>query len=153
MIAKAIIFLSFIIYVTVLMYILFFDSRSLYIAKGVPFAQYLKFNSNFIPFKTIAIYVNALFDGSLNINIPIRNLVGNLLMFLPMGVYLPYYVKRVNKVSVFIIAMLILLLLVESFQMITGLGSFDIDDITLNLSGALIGYGIWKLKLVQKVLI
>ena len=32
-----------------------------------------------------------------------------------------------------------------------GLG-FDVDDIILNMLGAIIGYGIWKLKPVQKLL-
>ena len=93
-----------------------------------------------------------MFDGSLNIGIPIRNLLGNLIMFLPMGIYLPYYIKKINKVGGFTILMIILLFIIEVIQVVTKRGSFDIDDFILNMLGALIGFGIWKMKVVQKLL-
>lgn len=144
--------LSFVIYLIPLISILFLGTRSLYIGNEVPLSIYLRFSANFVPFETITIYIKAIFDGSMNINIPIRNLFGNLLMFLPMGIYLPYYVKRANKRGVFIIAMFGMLLLIEVIQLITRLGIFDVDDLILNMVGALIGYGIWEMKMVQRLL-
>lgn len=149
---KTMINLSFIVYLVSLISILFLGTRSLYMGDEVPLTIYLKFSANFVPFKTISIYVNALFNGSMNINIPIKNLFGYLLIFLPMGIYLPFYVKRVNKLGVFIIVIFGMLLLIEIIQLVTRLGSFDVDDLILNMVGALIGYGIWKTKIVQKLL-
>ena len=114
--------------------------------------EYIKRSSNFVPFKTISTYITAMFNGSMNIDIPIRNLLGNLIMFLPMGIYLPYYIKKINKVSGFTILMIILLFIIEVIQVVTKRGSFDIDDFILNMLGALIGFGIWKMKVVQKLL-
>lgn len=149
---KTMINLSFIVYLVSLISILFLGTRSLYMGDEVPLTIYLKFSANFVPFKTISIYVNALFNGSMNINIPIKNLFGYLLIFLPMGIYLPFYVKRVNKLGVFIIVIFGMLLLIEIIQLVTRLGSFDVDNLILNMVGALIGYGIWKTKIVQKLL-
>ena len=104
--------------------------------------DYMKFNSNFIPFKTITTYVKALFDGSMNI--PIKNLVGNFILFLPMGIYLPFFLKKINRGYLFFISMVFLLFIVEVIQLVTRRGSFDIDDFILNMLGALIGFGVWK---------
>jgi len=109
-------------------------------------------SSNFVPFRTISIYVQALFNGSMNLNIPIKNLFGNAFMFLPMGIYLPYFIRRINKVSVFSFSMLLLLFIIEVIQLITRRGSFDVDDLILNMFGALIGFAIWKVDVVQRLL-
>jgi glycopeptide antibiotics resistance protein len=73
-------------------------------------------------------------------------------MFLPMGIYLPYYIKKLNKVGKFTLSMIILLFVIEATQLVTRRGSFDIDDFTLNIVGALVGFGIWKTKTVQRLL-
>ena len=114
--------------------------------------EYIRTSSNFVPFKTISTYIMAMFDGSLNLGIPIKNLIGNLIMFLPMGIYLPYYIKKINKVGRFTFSMIILLFVIEVTQLVTRRGSFDIDDFILNMVGALIGFGIWKTKIVQRLL-
>ena len=36
-------------------------------------------------------------------------------------------------------------ILVEAVQLVTGLGSLDIDDVILNLSGATVGYLTWSI--------
>lgn len=114
--------------------------------------EYIKSSSNFVPFKTISTYLTAMFTGSINIDIPIKNLLGNLVMFLPMGIYLPYYIKRLNKVGSFTLSMIVLLFVIEVTQLVTRRGSFDIDDFILNVAGALIGFGIWKTKFIQRLL-
>lgn len=121
---------------------MFLGLRKLYVWDDVSFIEYIQFSSNFVPFQTISIYFNALFDGSMNIDIPIKNLFGNLLMFLPMGIYLPYFLRKLNKLGTFTISIIILLLSIEVIQLVTRLGSFDIDDLILNMVGALIGFGI-----------
>lgn len=149
---KAVLITSFVFYLLALISLLFLGSRTIYVWDDVSFIEYIQFSSNLVPFQTISIYFNALFDGSMNIDIPIKNLFGNLLMFLPMGIYLPYFLRKLNKLGTFTISIVILLLSIEVIQLVTRLGSFDIDDLILNMVGALIGFGIWKTKIVQQLL-
>ncbi|WP_234703466.1 VanZ family protein [Metabacillus indicus] len=144
---NAVFSISFMFYLLALISLLFLGSRGYW--TDVSLIEYIKSSSNFVPFKTINLYVHAIFDGSMNRDTPIKNLFGNFVMFLPMGIYLPYFIKRMNKVSVFSISMMISLLVIEIVQVAAKRGSFDIDDFILNMSGALIGYFIWKSKVVQ----
>jgi glycopeptide antibiotics resistance protein len=153
---KAIVGISFIFYLLALIMLLFvgvmFVGIRGYIWTDISLIEYIRSSSNLVPFKTISTYITAMFDGSLNISIAIKNLFGNLIMFLPMGIYLPYYIKKLNKVGKFTLSMIILLFVIEATQLVTRRGSFDIDDFTLNIVGALVGFGIWKTKTVQRLL-
>jgi len=140
---------SWIVYLLVLVMLLFMGNRG-YTWTELSLWEYIKIASNFTPFKTISTYIQAIMDDSINLYIPIKNLAGNLFMFLPMGIYLPFYINKLNKGSIFIISMIILLFLIEAIQLVARRGSFDIDDFILNMLGALIGFGIWKTKIVQK---
>jgi glycopeptide antibiotics resistance protein len=151
---KVIFCISFIFYLLALVMLLFvgvmFVGMRGHIWTDLSLIEYIKSSSNFVPFKTISTYIMAILDGSMNISIPIKNLLGNLIMFLPMGIYLPYFIKKINKVRTITISMILLLFVIEVIQAVTRRGSFDIDDFILNMVGALIGYGIWKTKIVQK---
>ena len=153
---KVIFSISFIFYLLALVMLLFvgvmFVGVRGHIWTDLSLIEYIRTSSNFVPFKTISTYIMAMFDGSLNLGIPIKNLIGNLIMFLPMGIYLPYYIKKINKVGRFTFSMIILLFVIEVTQLVTRRGSFDIDDFILNMVGALIGFGIWKTKIVQRLL-
>ncbi|MCM3396509.1 VanZ family protein [Oceanobacillus profundus] len=149
---KVIFGISFIFYLFALAMLLFLNSRGGTWSTDLSLLESVKFNSNFVPFKTISTYVQAIFDGSMNMNIPLKNLFGNLFMFLPMGIYLPFFINKINKVKIFTVLMFIVLLFIESIQLVTRRGSFDVDDLILNMLGALIGFGIWKAKVVQKLL-
>lgn len=133
---------SFAVYICVLFVLLFIKSRGYW--TGMPLSDYVRVSSNIVPFKTIGAYTDAIRDGSMNIDIPIRNLIGNILAFLPMGIYLPFFFKKLNKGSRYLMFMTLLLVVVEVGQLVTRRGSFDVDDYILNILGALIGYGIWK---------
>lgn len=130
--------------------ILFLRPRGIWL--DMPLLEYIKYSSNIVPFKTISAYINAIFYGSMNIDIPIKNLVGNFILFLPMGIYLPYLTIKMDKIATFSIAIIILVFIIEVVQLVTRIGSFDIDDFILNILGALIGFGIWKTKVIQKLL-
>lgn len=73
-------------------------------------------------------------------------------MFLPMGIYLPFFIHKISKVSIFTISMIIALFFIECIQLVTRRGRFDIDDFILNMLGALIEFGIWRTKIVQRIL-
>ena len=49
----------------------------------------------------------------------------------------------------YLTAILVILFGVEIVQLLTKLGSFDIDDLILNMTGALMGFALWKTALVQ----
>ena len=149
---KIIISISFIFYLFALIVILFLQSRGFDWRSSLPLLEYIKTSSNIVPFKTIFTYVTAIFNGRMNIDIPIKNLVINLLLFLPMGIYLPLFIKKINKTSLFSIYAIALLFIVEVVQLLTKRGSFDIDDFILNMVGALIGFAVWKMKVVQRLL-
>ncbi len=87
----------------------------------------------------------------MNRDIPIKNLAGNIILFIPIGIYLPFFMGgRARKLGAALLFMMLILLLIESIQLVTRRGVFDIDDFILNMSGALIGFAIWRIKIVQK---
>ena len=108
---------------------------------------------NIIPFSTIIGYIYGLLFEDVSTSIVIVNLVTNLLLFAPMGFFIPLLFKnRITNIKQFIILIIILSLFVEILQFITYRGSTDIDDIILNTIGAIIIYALMKTKLVKKIL-
>jgi glycopeptide antibiotics resistance protein len=97
---------------------------------------------NLIPFKTIAEYCAALIDGD-RVG-AIMNLTGNLLLLMPLGFFLPFFIQKAAKLKVYVPVVSALIIVIEVAQLITMRGSCDIDDFLLNLSGALIGLAICK---------
>lgn len=70
-----------------------------------------------------------------------RNLIGNIIIFIPMGIFIKN--MKTKKVYHFILSILIIIC-IETLQYITQIGVFDIIDILLNIIGTLIGYMIAK---------
>ena len=151
-VGKIVIYLSFVIYVLILLEIIFISriTVSAY-APDMSVIEYIKSNANFIPFKSITNYISAIITGSMSFIIPFSNLLGNLLLFLPMGIYLPLLFNKNRDIKRISVVMLILLLSIEVIQLVTRFGAFDVDDIILNFSGFILGYGIWKIRFVQKL--
>ena len=108
-----------------------------YVKTGYPTGDSLGWFSgsfNFVP--TLYKY---LIKSELSIGTWVRDmLIGNILMFIPMGILLPLVFKKINKKNIFIISILITLS-IEILQPIVG-RSFDIDDIIMNFIGIIIGY-------------
>ena len=74
----------------------------------------------------------------------VYNLLGNVLIFVPFGFFMP----MASKYRSFLMTACYgfgLSLLVEIFQLITKVGSFDVDDLFLNTVGGIIGYIIFAL--------
>lgn len=70
----------------------------------------------------------------------IKNLVGNIVPFIPFGFIFPIvYPKHSHWFTVFI-ASFLFVLGIESFQFITLLGVFSVDDIFLNVLSMVFGY-------------
>ena len=93
-------------------------------------------SNNFIPFKEIMRY-------NITSRLFIKNVLGNMIMFLPFGFFISYYIDT-DKPFITIILTLIASVAIEIVQMLIG-RVFDVDDIILNILGGLAGYSIYKL--------
>lgn len=67
------------------------------------------------------------------------NLFGNVVIFLPFGIFLPMASKYRSFFST-MFASFGLSLCVEIFQFVTRVGSFDVDDLLLNTIGGIVGH-------------
>ena len=94
---------------------------------------------NLIPFKSIY--------GSLThfyYMVPLRNIGGNILLFMPLGFVLPLRYK-LNKLWKVMFIGFFISLTVEVVQLFTSIRSFDVDDLILNTLGTIIGFVIFLL--------
>lgn len=74
----------------------------------------------------------------------VENILGNIIMMMPLGFLLPFFFKNLRKWYWIGLIGGALSLLIEGSQLFLCRGT-DIDDVLLNLTGAVIGYYIWKL--------
>ena len=151
----AVIWVLFIIYCIASVYVLFFlgSIRDLSAARNAGYLskEHFELYCNLSPFHSIREYLVRLAEGSMNTNIVVVNLLGNILWFAPMGLFIPIlFGKRIRSFLSFLVTMIIILLLVEIIQLLTMRGSFDIDDIILNLAGACIFYTLTRIPIVKK---
>ena len=120
---KELLSLSFIIYILCLFYVVTFQDVSWS-------------SHNFVPFKEILRY-------ELGTGIFYKNIFGNMLLFVPYGIFIAKCVNLKQPVVVAIIAF-ITSLSIEVIQFLIG-RVFDVDDIILNVLGCLLGYFIYRL--------
>ncbi len=130
----------FVIYVILMIWLLFIQ-RIKYI-RFENYGETLIHNLNIIPFRTIIEYINP--DKEI-LNHAIINLAGNIVMFIPLGFFLPFVKSACAKFKNIILTTIIIITVVEIIQLITLTGSFDVDDIILNVVGSIIGYLLHKL--------
>ena len=145
--ARPILWTIFIIYCFILVYVLFLSRGT---RDGFTFVEYMRRFTNFIPFKTIIEYVQRYMDGYRNLSV--LNLLGNLALFVPMGMALPCLFKKLNRFWKVVLWVLGMVVVVEIAQGVLRVGSIDIDDVIFNVSGAMVGYGIIKIPFINKLL-
>lgn len=119
---KEILKLGFIIYILSLFYVVTFQDVSWS-------------TSNFIPFKEMFRYKPGSF-------LFLKNVIGNMIMFMPYGFFISYFLKEEKKNTIIYLS-IIVSLTIEVTQLIIG-RVFDVDDIMLNILGGLVGYYIYK---------
>ena len=146
--ARPILWTIFLIYCFVLVYVLFLSRGT---RDGFTFAEYMRRFTNFIPFKTIVEYVQRYIDGYRNLSV--LNLLGNLALFVPMGMALPCLFKKLNRFWKVTLTVLGMVVIVELVQGVLRVGSIDVDDVIFNVVGAMIGYGIIMIPFVHKLLV
>ena len=81
----------------------------------------------------------------------LRQLLINLVMLMPVGFLLPVVINAKHKFLITMALSLLLTVFIETMQLITKCGSFEIDDIINNFVGAVIGMLIYMLlnKIIQ----
>ncbi|MEG0177728.1 VanZ family protein [Anaerorhabdus sp.] len=97
---------------------------------------------NLVPFKTIKEFFATMRDEN-NLK-SFGNLVGNAILFMPMGLLLPLWSKKFHNIFVFTITMGVMVSGVECIQHWTNMGTADVDDIILNVGGALMVFFVFK---------
>lgn len=97
-------------------------------------------DDNGIPFHTIAIYLRNL--GSW---FWMRNALGNIGLLLPLGLLGPIALPALDRWWRIALLALAYSTAIEISQLWIPDRSADIDDVLLNVLGALIGFGIWRL--------
>lgn len=133
---KAVMKLLFIIYMCVLVYVVFFSE-----AMGrTPQDGYVY---NLTPLKEIKRFMKYIWDNDALGRAARLNIFGNIIAFIPFGIYLPYTSEsKLGFISTFLYTFS-LSLTIELVQLITKVGSCDVDDIILNALGGVIGYILW----------
>ena len=128
----------FIIYLLMLLYFLFFAEA---FGRGMAVEAH---GCNTTPFLEIKRYINN-FD-KLGM-ITVINLGGNVLAFMPFGFFRPIIGRRKNSFFRTLIQGCVFSCVVEIIQLLTNVGSFDVDEIILNTFGVFLGYIVfilWK---------
>ena len=93
-------------------------------------------SNNFIPFREILRY-------NITSRLFFRNVLGNMILFLPFGFFSSYYLK-IEKIDITFILTLIASVSIEVVQMCIG-RVFDVDDIILNVIGGMLGYYLYSI--------
>ena len=75
----------------------------------------------------------------------LRQLLINFVMLMPVGFLLPVVIKAKHKYLITMALSLLLTVFIETMQLITKCGSFEVDDIINNFIGAVLGMLIYAL--------
>lgn len=123
----------FLFYIVLLIYFLFFSEG--YGRLGYAEREY---SYNFHLFQEIRRFW--VYRDQLGTFAVVTNLLGNVVGFVPFGFILPVIFNNARNGLLIVISGFTLSLCVETIQLVTKVGSFDVDDLLLNTLGAFIGY-------------
>lgn len=98
---------------------------------------------NLIPFDSINNFI-MVDNGFGKIRIIDMNVWGNILMFIPAGIYLILH-NSSKSIAKNLISIFMLSVFIEVVQYVFALGATDVDDIILNLIGGFIGLMMYKI--------
>ena len=135
---------SFLLYILLLFYVLFLRGRGNVYSQSLPLSEYMLSAVNLTPFETIKGFWRALQENRINTDIALLNIFGNVALFVPFGFLLPVNAQRLRALLKCAAVSAAAILAAEVLQLLFKVGSFDVDDIILNLSGVLIGYILYK---------
>jgi len=96
--------------------------------------------ANFVPFSTLRYFY---FIRKRYSYLVAKNILGNIIGFIPLGILLPVLFARLQKAGKTILSVFLISLGFETIQLLFDLGVFDADDLLLNTVGGAIGYIIY----------
>ena len=137
--------LLFLCYCAGMLWLLFLGTRSA--SYGNYWAQ-VRENYSIRPFYTINNYLRVLLHSSNGYLVRhcAINLAGNILLFVPGGFLFPRLFRTFRPFWRALLLFFFMLLCVETVQLFSLRGRFDVDDLILNLLGLCVGYGIYALR-------
>ncbi|NEW07517.1 hypothetical protein GK047_16040 [Paenibacillus sp. SYP-B3998] len=99
------------------------------------------FSYNLIPLRTIGLYLFHM--DAFPWRVWVINLFGNMGVFMPFGICMPYLFRPAARYKIFILLFGCPLVGLEGLQMLLRVGSFDVDDLILNGLGASAAYAFY----------
>lgn len=123
--------ICFVIYLIALVYFLFFCEQF----GRMPSENY---RYNFVPFQEIARYIR--YRHNIGWNHFMINVFGNILCFMPFGFALPILSEKQRHWWKVTGQSFLASFLIEGIQLVSKVGSCDVDDIILNTCGGALGY-------------
>lgn len=114
-------------------------------------AYYMRWYVNAVPFETIrTIYIDGFRYGYITARYLLLNLAGNICAFAPFAFFLPILWRRIDSFWKFFALMIAIVGSVELCQLALMCGSCDIDDLFLNVGGAVIVWFLLRIPPVKK---
>lgn len=120
---------------------------------------YLSITNGYFEFKTLTLkerfdyylipFIDYINNDSTQTFIKLKDGILNVIVFIPLGLYLSFFIKK-NKFIKVIIYTFLISLLFEIIQLFSLLGSFQTEDLILNLVAGLLGYIIYKIIYKEK---
>ena len=120
---------------------------------------YLSITNGYFEFKTLTLkerfdyylipFIDYFNNESTQTFIKFKDGILNVFVFIPLGLYLSFFIKN-NKFIKVIIYTFLISLLFEIIQLFSLLGSFQTEDLILNLVAGLLGYIIYKIIYKEK---
>ena len=128
-----------------ILYIIFLLSTIVYtkLTTGAIYPE-LNIKSSLVPFTSIIETITLLLTKTQGFYYIFDYLILDIILFIPLGLFLPILFPKTKKIKNFILICLTISIIKELFQLLLNVGMFNIDDIILNLSGAIISYTIFK---------
>ncbi len=102
-----------------------------------------EYDYNLVPFREIGRFIR--YRDILGTRALVLNLAGNVIGFMPFGALLPLLMRSARRAWKIGILGLEISLVIELSQFLFQRGIFDVDDLILNTSGALLGYLLFYL--------
>ena len=112
--------------------------------------QKIRDSVNLVPFKTIELFYKGYQKGVVSLRTLGINLAGNLLAFMPFALFFPLLTKHLRRFFPFLGGMIAVVAAVEGSQLLFMTGNCDVDDLILNVGGAVILYGILHVPPIRK---
>ncbi|MCL2397616.1 MAG: VanZ family protein [Defluviitaleaceae bacterium] len=130
-IKKLALVMAFGVYIFLLLYITLLSRPPIYLVNAVelhPFASYIR----------------ALNTQPHLARIEIRNVIFNVIMFIPLGILLPMAHTKLQKFRILLPIAISATIIIETAQFITNRGIFSVEDMLHNTLGAVIGLVLLK---------